>query len=392
MKIMIWGCGKFGKLAYHYYNDGFNIIGFVDNDSNKWGMNLFDKMVYSPKILKTFEGKVIIAVKNDYADIQNTLKETYGISEAILFKVEEKPLVLEESTNNSIVVDESTIMIYFLGGLGNQMFQYALAKNYLMQKKKVIANIEHYYNLGKREFVLCEVFKNITLNLGGDNQRKQIIKKNIDGIDSYKNFRVYVEEMRSGVKKSADMSLLDVTGGIMYGFYQNFHFAQKVETELKRDFVFGTNGDSKLEQILKIIQESNCVSIHIRRGDYMTEKAQMIYGGICTKQYYDNAMEIMKNRIGACIFCFFSNEMEWVKEHFKISNAIYIESNMFEDYQDWYDMYLMSQCKHNIIANSTFSWWGAWLNQNKKKIVIAPKKWSNKYDYEDICPDDWIVI
>lgn len=392
MEIMIWGCGKFGKQAYHYYNENFKIVGFVDSDSRKWGTYIFEKMVYSPKVLESFKGKVIIAVKSNYEVIHEFLEKTYGISESILFKLEERPLISRNHSDFWNVIDESTIMIYFLGGLGNQMFQYALAKNYMKQGKKVLANIEHYSKLGKRKFVLCDIFKNITLNLGGDDQKKKIIEKNVDEFDNYKDFRVYVEEMQNVREKSADMSLLNVTGGIMYGFYQSFRFAQQVEEDLRKDFTFGTNNDDKFVKVLETIQAVNCVSVHIRRGDYTTEKNQDIYGGICTLQYYENAMRIVTDKDESCVFCFFSNDMKWVKEHFKIPNAIYIESSMFENYQDWYDMYLMSQCKHNIIANSTFSWWGAWLNSNKDKIVIAPGKWNNLYEHTDIYPDDWIPI
>ena len=100
----------------------------------------------------------------------------------------------------------------------------------------------------------------------------------------------------------------------------------------------------------------------------------------------------MKDKVGNCKFIFFSNDMEWVKRNYNIENAIYVNSTLFDNYQDWYDMYLMSMCKHNIIANSTFSWWGAWLNSNKEKIVIAPNKWVNLCDYKDIYPDDWIKM
>lgn len=391
MDIMIWGCGRFGKQAYYYYNENeeLNIVGFIDSNPDVWGTSLFGKTIYSPKVLENFSGRVVIAVKNDYASIQKVLEKTYGISETVLFGVEEQPLIAQEYSDVCGSVDKNTIMIYFMGGLGNQMFQYALAKNYLLQGKNIVANIEHYFKLGNRKFILCDVFKNIALNFGGEIQKNEIVDKNADVYGNYKNFRIYVEDMGNDMEKSTDMSLLDITGGVIYGYFQNFHYAQRIESELCRDFEFGTNDDDKLINVLKMIQKKNCVSVHIRRGDYITKRNQDVYGGICTPQYYDNAMKMMKDKVASCVFCFFSNDIEWVKEHFKIPDALYIESNMFEDYQDWYDMYLMSQCKHNIIANSTFSWWGAWLNGNPEKIVIAPKKWLNLRNCRDICPDDW---
>ncbi|MDE6603998.1 MAG: alpha-1,2-fucosyltransferase [Lachnospiraceae bacterium] len=392
MKIMIWGCGRFGKQAYYYYNQYTDIVGFVDSDKNKWGTWFFDKEIYPPKALEGFKGKVVIAVKNNYEDIQKTLQNTYGIYDIVLFKVEEQPLKALEYSDECEKIDENTIMVYFLGGLGNQMFQYALAKNYLRQGKHVIANIETYLTPGNREFVLCDVFNNIALNFGGDIQKNRIIEKNSKIDAGYKNFRIHVEDIRENRDKTVNMALLNITSGILCGYYQNYYFVQQVANELRKDFTFNTNNDEKLVEVKKRIQEVNCVGVHIRRGDYVTKEVQPIYGGICTQQYYDRAIKIMKDKLGACTFCFFSNDMGWVKECFKIPDAIFIESNMFENYQDWYDMYLMSCCKHNIIANSSFSWWGAWLNQNDNKIVIAPKRWINLYEQTDICAPDWILI
>ena len=112
-------------------------------------------------------------------------------------------------------------------------------------------------------------------------------------------------------------------------------------------------------------------------------------GDVCTEAYYNKAMDYMEQRLGNCQFYFFSDDIEWVKEHYRKSNALYIESNMFERYQNWFDMCLMSFCSHHIIANSTYSWWGAWLNP-REKIVIAPKTWARSKNFADICPVEWI--
>lgn len=100
----------------------------------------------------------------------------------------------------------------------------------------------------------------------------------------------------------------------------------------------------------------------------------------------------MKKKRPDAAFCFFSNDMDWVKNNIQEKDALYIEKEMFTTYHDWYDMYLMSICKHNIIPNSTFGWWGAWLNQNPDKIVIGPKQWRNRWEAKDWCPPEWIAI
>lgn len=91
-------------------------------------------------------------------------------------------------------------------------------------------------------------------------------------------------------------------------------------------------------------------------------------------------------------FVFFSDDIKWVKEHLPMRNAVYVTKDLFNIYEDWYDMYLMSRCRNNIIANSTFSWWGAWLNSNTEKYVIAPQKWTNKVGSCEVCPTEWIVL
>ena len=133
-------------------------------------------------------------------------------------------------------------------------------------------------------------------------------------------------------------------------------------------------------------------SIHIRRGDYL-EKSEL-YGGICTRKYYTDAIEYIKYRDKNAKFIVFSDETDRNKLSLLLGkdNIIYFQQEDFTEYEDWYDMYLMSICKHNIIANSTFSWWGAWLNRNDNKIVVAPQKWINIYKYEDIYPKEWVQI
>ena len=107
---------------------------------------------------------------------------------------------------------------------------------------------------------------------------------------------------------------------------------------------------------------------------------------------FEKKIECIRKKTGHIKPFIFSNDMEYVRDHFRIEDAVYISSEMFEHYQDWYDMFLMSRCGHNIIANSTFSWWSAWLNQNPGKIVIAPDKWINIFDYKDIYPEQWIKL
>jgi hypothetical protein len=114
-----------------------------------------------------------------------------------------------------------------------------------------------------------------------------------------------------------------------------------------------------------------------------------IFNNICTLDYYNKAINYILNAVENPVFYIFSDDIIWAKENLKLSNAFFVNWNL--DVQSWEDMFLTSLCKHNIIANSTFSWWGAWLNENKNKIVLCPPKYTNIYT-EEFFPDTWHKI
>ncbi len=138
--------------------------------------------------------------------------------------------------------------------------------------------------------------------------------------------------------------------------------------------------------LLGMIHNSSSVSIHIRRGDYLDPENQKQYGGICTLDYYKKAMDIIKERIKDPKFFVFSNDITWVKVNMDIPNPIYVDNNKGKN--SYMDMFLMSRCKANILANSSFSYWGAMLNVNNPQLVVYPQKWFNSHT-PDIFPGKW---
>lgn len=176
------------------------------------------------------------------------------------------------------------------------------------------------------------------------------------------------------------------------GFWQNPIYFKGYETEIKKIF---TAKDKSIYQSDIALEISNsvfdAVSLHVRRGDYLTS------GFIepMSMDYYRKAIKLMEERLNNPFFYVFTDEPQWVQDEFKFDIPFkLITSNI--DNNSYKDIILMSLCQHNIIANSSFSWWGAWLNVNPNKIVIAPKKWyasaqRNKYA-ADITPKDWIRL
>ncbi len=148
---------------------------------------------------------------------------------------------------------------------------------------------------------------------------------------------------------------------------------------LRKDISFPKSADEALqrrnEETIGLMRETRSVSVHIRRGDYLDEGNAALFGGICTEAYYRRAMEYMRERLGQVKFFLFSDDTAYVKEHFQGEEYRIVDWNRGKD--SFYDMLLMSRCEHNICANSTFSFWGARLNANRDKIMIRPSVHKN---------------
>jgi Glycosyl transferase family 11. len=141
--------------------------------------------------------------------------------------------------------------------------------------------------------------------------------------------------------------------------------------------------------ILSMIESSNAVAVHIRRGDYQSKEHIDKFGIFCPLDYYRIAIErIFKKEANPCFFIF-SDDIAWVKANLCIPNAVYVDCHHGND--SWKDMFLMSKCRHNIIANSTFSFWAAMLNTNPNKVVVYPQRWYY-WSTPDIFPETWLPI
>lgn len=143
-------------------------------------------------------------------------------------------------------------------------------------------------------------------------------------------------------------------------------------------------------ELLDLINKTNSVSFHIRRGDFMNINNIDLFGNICNLEYYKKAQVEIEKKILNPHYFIFSNDMQWVKSNINLERVTYVENNKGSN--SWIDLYLMSRCKNHIIANSSFSWWGAWLNNFKNKIVICPSKFSNNDINSDVYPINWFKI
>ena len=272
------------------------------------------------------------------------------------------------------------------GGLGNQMFGYAFS---LMLKKKhsssiiLLDLIDSWYAHNGHE--ISKVFKHLKFHsyLHYRVLRRIYTTKHIRGL-----FTSILEPTKHNGAFRAEYLKDSNMFSIYDGFWQTEKYFKPIEQKLRKKFKFNfENLNQKSLEYLKIIQEKSSVSIHIRRGDYLLFQDTF---DICTKEYYSKAKNYLESKYNGLTYFIFTDDLEWTTKYFNLSGSYIIACNQGVD--SWQDMCLMSNCKHNIIANSTFSWWGGWLNQNKNKTVIAPLTWMNNIDAPDIIPDSWFRI
>lgn len=290
-------------------------------------------------------------------------------------------------------------IVRFKGGLGNQMFQYAFLKSLSQRGRDVRGNLGFYRKHPElMQFCLTSVFPNTDMRFTGDeifdelDERWKKIKEQKETLKRYlSNYADKFFWVENPVRKY-DERVFETNNCVFVGYWQTEKYFKNIRDMLLSDFSFMC-GDTKFEKLKnELISNEKYVSVHIRRGDYLKNPER--YGNLAETNYYRAAMEYVKAEVDKPIFVYFSDDIRWVKEQFCDVGGIFIEEAMFDDYPIWYDMCLMSYCAHNIIANSSYSWWGAWLNQRINRKVIAPEPWFYSVEHEmtDICPDDWIRV
>ncbi|TXD52979.1 MULTISPECIES: alpha-1,2-fucosyltransferase [unclassified Polaribacter] len=266
------------------------------------------------------------------------------------------------------------IIVRIVGGLGNQMFQYAYAK--ALQQKGYDVKID------------LTKFKNYKLH--GGYQLNQL-KIDLETTTPIANILCKIGFRKSVKEKSLlfDQKFLEVPQReYIKGYFQTEKYFASIRTVLLKQFVLKKElSNTTLHYLKEITIQKNACSLHIRRGDYITdEKANSVHG-ICDLKYYKGAIKLIQDKFRDSHFFIFSDDISWAQKNLIVKNTTYIAHNVIPHE----DMHLMSLCKHNITANSSFSWWGAWLNQHEDKTVIAPKKWFVRKENEVACAN-WIQL
>jgi len=288
------------------------------------------------------------------------------------------------------------IITRLIGGLGNQMFQYAagrqIAMNNNTELKLDISKYNDQAGITPRKYMLS-VF-NIQASIA-TRQEIELFKINSEDIIQlcWNKIKLTLQRrhyIQQNKLYSTHKFLAIPDNSYLEGYWGSEKYFKNIEEIIYKEFTLKNKPDAANRKMIARIKSCNSTSIHIRRGDYVFDEKTNKYHGVCDLGYYFKAIDLLAKKVNNPHFFIFSDDPDWCKKNIQLNYPlVYVTHNL--EKSDHIDMHLMSACKHNIIANSSFSWWGAWLNQNPQKIVIAPKYWfkdksiSTKY----LIPESW---
>lgn len=291
------------------------------------------------------------------------------------------------------------IISHIIGGLGNQMFQYAAGRA-LSLARGVPLRLDTQdfegYTL-HNGFELHRIF-DLDAQVASRREVRQVLgwraldplrrKLFHPGFLKLRGSRLFVDSLSNQRYDLADMP----DACYLMGNWQSERYFVQVAETIRADFSFRAAPAGRNAELLELIGKTTTVSVHVRRGDIAANPASLAVHGLCSLDYYRKAINYVTAKLDKPEFVIFSDDIAWVRENLKVGYPChYVDHN--KGSESYNDMRLMSLCHHHIIANSSFSWWGAWLNLNPEKIVVAPQRWfAANYDSSEIIPASWTKI
>lgn len=296
------------------------------------------------------------------------------------------------------------IIVRLRGGLGNQLFQYAAGRALAAQhevpiKFDLYSYIRHPYRTFELHHFNIDAVEATRPEVHAFTGNNPIIRY-LNKRENY--FRCPTVFAQPHYHFYAGFTMLP--GNIyLSGYWQSEKYFSGIADLIRKQLTPAKPLDDRNISFQRQMQSENSVGVHVRRGDY-TSQSYSSFFGVLPEAFYGEAITLIRQRVQNPKFYFFSDDIPWCKSAFGMTGSEFIEHNTGTD--AYKDMLLMAACKHNIIANSTFSWWGGWLNANPDKIVVAPKQWfksnflnkkipvypSRFYDTKDLIPPSWIRI
>ena len=294
------------------------------------------------------------------------------------------------------------IIAEIVGGLGNQLFEYAHARALSVKlKQKLYFDLSFFDRYYRDDVYRLDKFR-VNINKASEKYIDRLKRRDKAPAIYRKLSRRLGFSPHFNNKYHFDNERLDTTSvdilkqyNDLYisGYFADQKYFIEIEDIIRGDFTLKEPLNKINQQMLNQISNTNSVSLHIRRGDYVGND----FFADVPLFYYKRAVDYIENKFPDSSYYIFSDDLQWVKENLKLNNkVIYVDVN--DNSTDYMELMLMAACKHNIIANSTFSWWGAWLNSNPNKIVVAPEKWyNNNVEQKNIYKrklvlNEWITI
>ena len=285
------------------------------------------------------------------------------------------------------------VIVKLIGGLGNQLFQYAAARriayiNNVPLKLDISSFVDYplrAYKLQPFNVVQELASPEEVARLKGAGLANRIFRWTQQILPYHR--RAWLVERQFHF----DPAILRASGDVyLEGYWQSEKYFKDIEPIVRAEFTVKTAPDPVNEAMAQTIRRTQSVSLHIRRGDYVSDATMRHVHGICLLEYYYTAVARLIQAGVTPHFFIFSDDPPWAQANLKLKSPVTIVTHNGAN-RDYEDLRLMSLCHHHIIANSSFSWWGAWLSQNQNKIAFAPAKWFNttERDTRDLIPDEW---
>ncbi|MCI6553177.1 MAG: alpha-1,2-fucosyltransferase [Lachnospiraceae bacterium] len=279
------------------------------------------------------------------------------------------------------------IIVQAAGGLGNQMQQYALYRKFVSLGIDARLDVSWFTEAGRQDGVYArrelelELFRAINYKICTEQEKQALAGKG--------SLLGWVKaKLLPGSRKVFHESgmyhpeIFDFREKYLCGYFACEKYYVDILPDLRKEFTFPRSDNPENRKMAQRIEQTEAVSIHIRRGDYLDAENAAMFGGICTENYYEGAIEEIKGRYPQAHFYIFSDDIPYVKERYQGKAYTVVDINRGRS--SFYDIWLMSLCRHNICANSTFSFWGARLNNHQEKVMIRPSVHKNTQKFDPV--------
>jgi hypothetical protein len=284
-------------------------------------------------------------------------------------------------------------------GLGNQLFQYAFGRSLSLRKKIPFFLDVHFYRSQQQSSEHPRLYQldqfNIKENIISDEDVSSFINPDFWQRRSanlgclikpyYKRRIVYERGL------SFDKHMWEVEDDVyLAGYWQDLRYFADVEDVIRKDLSFKNEAVGENKEMLSRLLNVESVGIHVRRGDYLTDEKTIELAGVADLPYYNGALSFMNAKLTNPQYFVFTDDPDWVRTHFDVEVQFELVTINGQD-KGYEDLHLLSHCRHQVISNSSFGWWGAWLNNHPGKIVVAPKVW-RKNGVDMFKPEAWTLI